>query len=133
MFFMPLLSSRGCLVGVGRDLTPSLLLQPSSAACTPCEPGTYSLSWGSSHCKHCIAGTYASKAQATACRMCPEATTTTEDGQPACNVTLAPATNLDRRYAVVVYFSVYLTGIDLESIVLKVRRESEKESCGVFL
>lgn len=82
--------------------------------------------------------------------MCPEGMTTSEDGQATCNITLAPATNLEKRcvlhlaiyllsaylskstlrffkplssmcrYAVVVYFSVTLTDVDLEAIVLKV-------------
>jgi hypothetical protein len=88
-------------------------------SCTPCSAGTFSLPWGSTHCKHCISGTHAPTEKATICLMCPDGFTTIEDGQAHCNVTLAPATDLQVRYAVVVYFSVNLTGSDPEDIVLK--------------
>lgn len=90
-----------------------------SGACTPCGAGTFSLPWGSTHCKHCISGTHAPAEKATICLMCPDGFSTLEDGQAQCNVTLAPATDLEVRYAVVVYFSVNLTGSDPEDIVLK--------------
>ena len=90
-----------------------------SSQCSSCSPGTFSMPWGSTHCKHCIAGTYAPHVSATACRMCPDGTTTGEDGQSQCNVTLGPATDLELRYAVVIYFSVNVTGSDPEDIVLK--------------
>ena len=90
-----------------------------TGACTPCAAGTFSLPWGSTHCKHCISGTHAAHEKATFCLMCPDGTTTIEDGQAHCNVTLAPATDLQVRYAVVVYFSVNLTGSDPEDIVLR--------------
>ena len=99
-----------------------------SGECSPCGPGTFSLPWGSTHCKHCISGTHASSERATSCRMCPEGTTTIEDGQPVCNVTLAPATDLKVRYAVVVYFSVNLTGSDPEDIVLRAGVNAPAES-----
>ena len=51
--------------------------------------------------------------------MCPDGTTTAEDGQSVCNVTLAPATDLHVRYAVVVSFSVNVTGSDPQDIILK--------------
>jgi hypothetical protein len=90
-----------------------------AGACTPCGAGTFSLPWGSTHCKHCISGTHAPTEKATICLMCPDGFTTVEDGQAHCNVTLAPATDLQVRYAVVVYFSVNLTGSDPEDIVLR--------------
>jgi len=58
--------------------------------------------------------------------MCPNGTTSFEDGQSSCNITLAPAINLEKRYAVVVYFSVFLTGIDLDTIVLKVSHHAKE-------
>lgn len=90
-----------------------------TGACLPCGAGTFSLPWGSTHCKHCISGTYAPTEKATICLMCPDGFTTLEDGQAQCNVTLAPATDLQVRYAVVVYFSVNLTGSAPEDIVLR--------------
>jgi hypothetical protein len=90
-----------------------------TGACTPCGAGTFSLPWGSTHCKHCISGTHAPTEKATICLMCPDGFTTVGDGQVQCNVTLAPATDLQVRYAVVVYFSVKLTGSDPEDIVLR--------------
>jgi hypothetical protein len=90
-----------------------------SVTCFACSPGTYSLSWGSSHCKHCIAGTHAPESGLSACLMCPAGMTTAGDGHSQCNVTLTPAVDLDTRYAVVVSFSVYLTGTDPEAVVLK--------------
>lgn len=119
-------------------------MQPQSSVCQPCSPGTYAFSWGSTHCKHCIAGTIATGFGAGSCKMCPSNLTTAGDGESSCNITVAPATNLNERYnnsenicacgkdltdfvcyficryAVVVSFSLFLTGTDRDAIVLKV-------------
>lgn len=95
-----------------------------SMACQPCQPGTYAFSWGSTHCKHCIVQTYAPSEGSTLCKLCPANWTNLEDGQASCSVPLDAAGAVDaqgqQRYAVVVSFSVYLTGVEPDDIILQV-------------
>ena len=96
---------------------------PLSTSCMPCRPGTYAYSWGSTRCKHCIAQTYAASAGSALCTMCPANWTTAGDGSVACDVPLddaAAAAVGKRRAAVVVSFSVLLSGVDFEDVVLQV-------------
>jgi hypothetical protein len=90
---------------------------PGAPRCEPCAPGSYAAPWGATHCAHCIAGTAAPAAGAALCALCPEGATTAGDGAAACNVTLPPATDLARRYAVIVHVSLFVKGVDLEGLL----------------
>lgn len=97
-------------------------LRPQSTACTPCRPGTYAFSWGSTHCKHCIVQTYAPGEGSALCRLCPANWTNVDDGQAACAVPAsgtAAAAAAAHRYAVVVSFSLWLSGVDPEDILVQ--------------
>lgn len=99
-----------------------------SSRCSLCLPGTYSISWGSTHCRHCIAGTYSLSYGSRSCRLCPPGTTTAQDGQSHCNVALDPPADLNFRYAVLVSFSVNLTGVDPDGVSLKTGVAAPPES-----
>lgn len=90
-----------------------------SSSCYPCHPGAYSNAWSSVHCKHCISGTYSSFSGSQSCTLCPSGTTTSGDGQAFCNITLEPALDIDRQYAVIVSFSLNISGVDRDSVTLK--------------
>eukprot|EP00887_Chlorella_sp_A99_P007510 scaffold2.g7510.t1 len=97
-------------------------LRPQSTACTPCRPGTYAFSWGSTHCKHCIVQTYAPGEGSALCRLCPANWTNVDDGQATCAVPAsgtAAAAAAAHRYAVVVSFSLWLSGVDPEDILVQ--------------
>ena len=55
--------------------------------------------------------------------MCPEGTTNLEDGAAACQIAVAPGTNLATRYAVIVSFGVLLNGTSLEDVAPKVQHK----------
>jgi hypothetical protein len=52
--------------------------------CTPCEPGSYSVTAGLSACTLCPAGTYGSACGLTACANCPPGNYSSLPGQTAC-------------------------------------------------
>ena len=58
--------------------------------------------------------------------MCPEGTTNLEDGAAACQIAIAPGTNLATRYAVIVSFGVLLNGTSLEDVAPKVWHQKIK-------
>jgi hypothetical protein len=111
-------------VSTAQDAIECSLCPPGSFAdkygtkCELCDLGTYSMSWGSRQCKHCIEGTYASRPGSTSCKLCPDTLTTNGDGKSMCQAN-SEDKRMQNRYAVMIYVSVKLSGIDEDAIILK--------------
>ena len=111
-------------VSTAQDAIECSLCPPGSFAnkygtkCELCDLGTYSMSWGSRQCKHCIEGTYASRPGSTSCKLCPDTLTTIGDGGSMCQAN-SEDKRMQNRYAVMIYVSVQLSGIDEDAIILK--------------
>jgi len=97
---------------------PGTYAEENGYECIPCPKGTYSVSWGSNRCKHCIEGTVAAIVRSTSCSLCPESVTTNGDGQWACDVAV-DSMDMSHRYAVMIYVTVHVSGIDEDAIILK--------------
>jgi hypothetical protein len=86
--------------------------------------GTFSSDTGSDRCTMCpakyyiaiVTGTFSSGTGSDLCTMCPANMTNLADGSVGCPVPILPGTDLNTRYAVVVYFGVYLDGTTLSEV-----------------